>query len=247
MLEVLIVDDEFIEGELLRKMLLEKCQTVKKITLFQNPVEALLHLKDHDIDLLFLDVEMPGMNGFEFIDLVGSENMPRVIFTTAFSKYAVRAFKVHALDYLLKPVDDDELIAAVKKAVDTTQNNLERQLSNLMKKPPERFNERIVLAEGQTQHLININGIVRVEGSGSYSSFYLSSGKKITTSKPLNTYSDRLQNQGFIKSHQSHLANPKYINGYRLSNGGELLLENAEVIPVSSRRREYVRKALGLE
>lgn len=247
MLEVLIVDDEFIEGELLRKSLLEKCAAVKNVTNFQNPVEALVYLRDNEVNLLLLDVEMPGMNGFEFIDLVGSQNMPPVIFTTAFSSYAIRAFKVHALDYLLKPVDDEELVAAVNKAISTKQNDLEEQLSNLMEKPPESFNDRVALAEGQTHHLIRINDIVRVEGSGSYSTFYLNNGKKITTSKPLNTYSERLQNQGFIKSHQSHLANLKYINGYCLSNGGELLFENTENIPVSSRRREYVRKVLGLE
>lgn len=247
MLEVLIVDDEFIEGELLRKSLLDKCPIVKNISNFQNPTEGLLYLRDNHVDLLFLDVQMPGMNGFEFIDIVGPLNMPPVIFTTAFSKYAVKAFKVHALDYLLKPVDDDELVAAVNKAVGAKQNELKEQLLNLMEEPPERFNDRIALSEGQTHHLIRVNDIVRVEGSGSYSAFYLNNGKRVTTSKPLNTYFERLQNQGFIKSHQSHLANPRYINGYRLSNGGELLLENTEIIPVSTRRREYVRKALGLE
>lgn len=246
MLEVLIVDDEYIEGELLRKALLEKCPGIKNVTSFQNPIEALLYLKDHKVQLLFLDVEMPGMNGFEFIDIAGFENMPPVIFTTAYSKYAVKAFKVHALDYLLKPVDDEELMAAVDKAISMNGDRFKEQLSSLTEQPPERFNDRVALTEGQTHHLIRIDDIVRLEGSGSYSAFFLSNGKKITTSKPMSAYAERLQNQGFIKTHQSHLVNLNHVNAYRLSNGGELLLENTETVPVSSRRKEHVRKALGL-
>lgn len=247
LVNTLIVDDEYIEGEQLQEILRRKCPSIQNVKYLQSPVDAILHIKEHPVDLLFLDIQMPKMNAFEFIEIIGSEHLPPIVFTTAHSKYAVQAFKVRALDYLLKPIDDNELMAAVDKASALTSGELEKRLNSLVENQPESFGSRIAITEGQTHHFIKLKDIVRVEGSGSYSAFYLSDGKKFTTCKPLNAYSARLENQGFVRSHQSHLANLSYVSSYHMSNGGELFLENADRIPVSARRKTHVKQALGLK
>lgn len=245
-MNALIVDDEFMEGEQLKDLLEKKCPEVEQIVFLESPVEAIMHLKKNEVDLLFLDIEMPEMNGFEFIEIVGSENIPPVVFTTAHSKYAVKAFKVHAIDYLLKPLDDSELKKAVQKAIKGRSADYQTQLNTLMNNPPEHFGDRVALTEGQVHHFAKLSEIVRIEGSGSYSVFYMNTGKKITTSRPLNSYGSRLENQGFIRSHQSHLVNLNFISSYSLSDGGELLLESGDRVPVSSRKKALIKQTLGL-
>ena len=245
-MKALIVDDEFMEGEQLRDVLDQKCHQVEQIEFLQNPVDAIMYLKKHPTDLLFLDIEMPAMNGFEFIEIMGTENLPPVVFTTAHSKYAVQAFKVHAIDYLLKPIDDVELVEAVQKVSNSKSIDYRAQLNTLINNPPEHFGDRVALTEGQIHHFAKLNDIVRIEGSGSYSVFHMSNGKKITTSRSLSSYGSRLENQGFVKSHQSHLINLSFISSYSLSDGGELVLENGDRIPVSARKKTHIKHTLGL-
>lgn len=233
--------------EQLKEALAENCPEITSCHGIISPAEGLEYLKHQQVDLLLLDVEMPEMNAFEFIDLVGVENLPPLVFTSAYSQYAVRAFKVNALDYLLKPIDDEELKQAVEKVINQKSANTATQLNSLIKNPPQGFNERITLAEGQSYHFVKIQDIIRVESSGSYCVFHLESAEKITLSRPMNTYEPRLAAHGFIRSHQSHLVNPHYVKSYSLVNGGELILENNDLVPVSVRRRSFIRQQLGLK
>lgn len=244
MLRALIVDDEYMAIDQLEEALIQNCPEITSLKSLQSPLEAADHLKEHSVDLLFLDVEMPEMNAFEFIDMVGLDSLPTLIFTSAYSQYAVKAFKVHALDYLLKPIDGNELKVAVKKARGQQPT---QQLSSLIQNPPEGFSDRLPLAEGQSYHFVKISDIIRIEGSGSYSDFHLIESRKITTSRPLNSYETRLQNQGFIRPHQSHMVNMHCIESYSMAEGAELLLINKDRVPVSTRRKNYVREKLGLK
>lgn len=238
-MKVLIIDDEPRQLNYLEKKIQKHCPEVKEIEKLTSPVDGLKHIKNKAFDLLFLDVEMPEMTGFEFIEIVGVDKVPPVIFTTAYSKYAVEAFKVNAIDYLLKPVDPEELKNAVKKVSSTKRNQsgIEALLSN----QPETLENRIVLTEGQTYLFVRPEEIIYVQGSGSYSTFYLSENRKVTTSKRLNYYWQRLSEKIFIRPHQSFLVNQSAISGYDKANGGELILNSNLRVPVSRRMKEEIK------
>ncbi|MFT5823174.1 MAG: two-component system LytT family response regulator [Crocinitomix sp.] len=239
-----IVDDEFMQSGYLEQQLIKHCPEIETIQVFNDPKDALLFLNKNKVDLIFLDIEMPGMNGFEFIEIAGLDNLPPVIFTTAFSEYAVNAFKVNAVDYLLKPVVADELITAVEKV--KLRNGAQENLSVLMQMTPDPFEKRLVVMDGQRHVFIQFDNIIRIEGSGSYSIFHLINKEKITASKRLNYYWKKLDSHTFIRPHQSHIVNSKYILSYSNLNGGELILTEAHSAPVSSRLKQSIKSQLGL-
>ncbi|UTW63247.1 response regulator transcription factor [bacterium SCSIO 12741] len=245
-MHALILDDEINPANHLKALLKKYCPEVTSITILTNPVEALLYLKKESTQLLFLDIEMPEMNGFEFIEIVGVENLPGVIFTTAHSKYAVQAFRVNPIDFLLKPVDENELVEAVSRVTSTEVNDLESKLESLLNHFPEPFHKRIPLTEGQSYHFVEIDQIIRVKASGSYSEFYLKEGRKILTSRRLKYYADRLEKRGFIRTHNSHLVNVQCVKTFIRSNGGELELEGGHFVPVSLRMKDHVKRKLRL-
>ncbi len=240
----LIIDDEFMQANYLTEMINKHCKDLKVTAHFDNPVEGLKYLSNNSVDLLFLDVEMPEMTGFEFIEIFGIEKLPPVIFTTAYSKYAVNAFKINALDYLLKPVDPDELKRAVKKAKQA--NDTTAQLQNLLNQPVSESADRLILTEGQSHVFVKLSEIIYIKGSGSYTYFHLQNGDKITTSKRLNYYWNKLENTTFIRCHQSFVVNTTHVQRYDKADGGELLLTLNYTIPVSSRLREEVKEKLGV-
>lgn len=245
-MKALIIDDEYMPAEHLGGLIQNHCPTIQEVKTIQDPLEALVVVKRNKPDVLFLDIEMPEMSGFEFIDILGLEAMPPVIFTTAFSTYAVDAFRVHAVDYLLKPINPEQLVVAVDKVKLLSNEAREKKLEPLLENPPEGFDERLALAEGQAYHFLKFDEIIRVEGNGSYSNFYLEDGRKLTVSKRLKIFNTRLTNHGFIKTHQSHLVNMRFIKQYNKSDGGELILEQEHRVPVSTKLRDGVRKHLGL-
>ena len=216
-MNAIIVDNEFMPAEHLEALVNRHCPEIKEQAVFLNPKDALIHLKKHTVDVVFLDVEMPEMNAFEFIEIAGREALPPVIFTTAHSKYAVQAFQVEALDYLLKPVDPDLLVEAVKKVKVKTTEGLEAKFSNARKALNQELN-RIALASGEEYHVVDKSEVIRIEADGSYSTFFLKDGRKITTSRRLNYYSDQFLSENFFKPHQSHLVNLSCVERYSKSD-----------------------------
>ncbi len=243
----LIIDDESIHSEYLENQLKKYCASLVEVeATFQSPIKAYEYLKTNAVDFIFLDVEMDEMNAFEFIEIIGTENVPKIIFTTAFSTYAVDAFKVNAIDYLLKPIDKKELITAVEKMEKTLISNQTDKLNHVLQTPLEAENDRLILTETQGYTFVKLNNIIRIEGNGSYSDFIMLDGQRITTSKRLNFYWKKLQNLTFIRSHQSHVVNMKYIMKYSKADGGELCLTNNECVPISTRLKQSTKLKLGL-
>lgn len=245
-MNALIIDNEKMPAKHLENMITRHCPQIKKRKIINKPTEALLYLKKNQTDVIFLDIEMPEMNAFEFLEIGGLENMPPIIFTTAYSKYAVKAFKVRAVDYLLKPIDSEDLIAAVHRLNEGVSDQQEEKLAAIVENPPADSNDRLVLANNQYYHFALPEEIVRVEGNGSYSQFYLTDGRKIMTSKHLKSYTQRLLKKGFIRSHQSHLVNKQYIEGFSKADGGELIVKDGHRVPVSTRLRSNILDLLGL-
>ena len=247
MARAFIIDDDHISTENLKDAIAQNCKQITSINCFDKPLDAIAPIQQKEADLVFLDIEMPQLNAFELIELLEPEWWPPIIFTTAYSQYAVKAFKVRAIDYLLKPIDDAELKTAVTHALEENRLENEQKLSQLISHPPKGFDDRIALASGQSYHFVKIDSIVRIEGSGSYTHFYLSDGKKITASKSLGYFDNRLRQHKFMRPHQSHLANMDYIQGYSKTNGGELQMLNGHLVPVSVRRKNEVLTALGIK
>lgn len=245
-MRALIVDDELMPAGQLELAISRTCPQIDDVEHITNPVKALKYLKEQAVDVVFLDVEMPEMNGFEFIDLAGPEKMPPTIFTTAFNKYAVKAFRTHAIDYLLKPIMKNELAEAIQKVEKMMGKSRQQPLHKLVETKPDEFGDRLALAQGQSYHFIKPEEIVHLKGQGSYTDFFLKDGRKMVSSKRLNVYDEKLNQKGFMRVHQSHLVNVQHVVEYHKSDGGELTLSNGHQVPVGSGFKADVKAVLGL-
>ncbi|MEJ7558927.1 MAG: LytTR family DNA-binding domain-containing protein [Pedobacter sp.] len=240
-LHAIIVDDEEFARSSLYFLLQENCENIQITGIAKSVAEARNLLAQHPIDLIFLDIAMPGENGFE---LIGNarDSKAHVIFTTAYDQYALKAIKANALDYLLKPIDIDELKQAVDKAVEyisLKKNGLARNdnLQNLAQQLHDRTEIRkISLPNGQGYSLTNISDIVHIAADSNYSIFYLVTGEKITVSKVLKEYEEILPVNQFIRVHKSSIVNLDYVLEYNSRNGLEVTLKNGDRIAVSRRR-----------
>lgn len=241
MLNTIIVDDEEFARSSLYFLVQENCENIQITGIAKSVAEAKLLLSNHHIDLIFLDIAMPAENGFELIPTAQQHNA-HVIFTTAYDQYALRAIKANALDYLLKPIDIDELKLAVEKAskyiaLNKKQHNRNESLQQLAANLSDRSEIRkISLPNGQGYSLIDINDIIHIEADSNYSVFYLANKEKITVSKVLKEYEEILPEQQFVRIHKSSIVNLNYIKEYNSKNGVEVLLKNGEKIAVSRRR-----------
>ncbi len=239
-LNTIIVDDEEFARSSLYFLLQENCPEVNICGIAKSVSEARALLQSYDVDLIFLDIAMPGENGFSLIPQVQEANAT-VIFTTAYDQYALKAIKANAIDYLLKPIDIEELIAAVEKAVKYQQLNQALNQSTGLKNLETELKEqkginRLTLPSGQGYRLVDVDNIIHIEADSNYSIFHLKNKEKITVSKVLKDYEEILPEERFFRIHKSSIVNFKYVKEYNNKNGLVLLLENAESLVVSRRR-----------
>ncbi|RQO70126.1 DNA-binding response regulator [Pedobacter sp. KBW06] len=241
MLNTIIVDDEEFARSSLYFLLQENCEGIHISGIAKSVAEARQLLVNNKIDLIFLDIAMPGENGFDLIPQA-QISKSHVIFTTAYDQYALRAIKANALDYLLKPIDIDELKLAVEKAgkyiaLNKKEHNRNENLQNLAVHLSERNEIRkISLPNGQGYSLINIDDIIHIEADSNYSIFHLANKETITVSKVLKEYEEILPEQQFVRIHKSSIVNLNYLKEYNSKNGMEVILKNGEKIAVSRRR-----------
>lgn len=241
MLNTIIVDDEEFARSSLYFLLQENCEDIHISGIAKSVAEARVLLSNNQIDLIFLDIAMPGENGFELIP-DAQQHKSHVIFTTAYDQYALRAIKANALDYLLKPIDIDELKTAVDKAgkyilLNKQEHNKNDRLQNLATNLADRNEIRkISLPNGQGYSLINIDEIIHIEADSNYSIFHLSGTENITVSKVLKEYEEILPDHQFIRIHKSSIVNLNYVKEYNSRNGVEVILKNGEKLAVSRRR-----------
>ena len=207
--------------------------------------EAHSLLQQFQPHLIFLDIMMPEKNGFEFLNEVNKINF-EIIFTTAFNEFAIRAIRFSALDYLLKPLNAEELRSAInrflekrnqKKETDSLLRNL---LQNLGKKEQEDFKLAVPTTAGAV--FFSPAEIIRLEGEGNYTRFFLSDGRKHLSSKTMKEYEEILLQHHFLRVHKSHLVNKNFIDHYH--NEGSIILKNKTQLPVSRQRKQEVAAAL---
>lgn len=248
-MNAIIVDDEEFARSSLYFLLQEHCGQVNILGIAKSVAEARTLLQQSAVDLIFLDIAMPGENGFDLIPAI-KEAGAYVIFTTAYDQYALKAIKANALDYLLKPIDIDELTEAVGKAEKVIRANKGEQpqagnLQNLAASLSDKAEPRkISLPNGQGYSLVSIDDIVHIEADSNYSVFYFTGREQITVSKVLKEYEEILPQDQFIRIHKSSIVNLNYIKEYNYRNGYEVLMKNGEKIAVSRRRASDLAEKL---
>lgn len=237
----IVVDDEPNNRQNLVTMLEKHCSQINVLGEAANVKEAQHLLKTTSPEVVFLDIEMPGGNGFT---LLGSGEIPfQVIFVTAYDAYALKAIKFSALDYLLKPIDREELIEAVSR-LDTVAPQHVEQVQNLGAFLNQE-EKKIAISLIDDIRLVPLKDIIRLQADNNYCKFYLATGETILTSKNLGYYYDLLKDQNFSRVHQSHLVNIHKLERYVKKDGGYLVLSNGDEVPVSRTQREQVSKLFG--
>lgn len=189
-------------------------------------------------DLVFLDIEMPKLNGIELLNQCREVNF-EVIFTTAYDQYAIRAIKMNALDYLLKPIDKDELIEAVEKVKTKKQPVSRQQIAELQEAHKTKVLNKIALSTMAGLQFVDLDNVIRIEGESNYCNFFLKDKKKILLSKKLGDAEELLkENQNFFRAHKSHIINLKYVEKYVRGEGGEILMSDGAAISLSRGKKE---------
>ncbi|MES2456877.1 MAG: LytTR family DNA-binding domain-containing protein [Bacteroidota bacterium] len=247
MIRAVIIDDEKNNIDNMAQLLQQQGLPVTIVGMATNADEGVSTILACNPDLLFLDIQMPGKNGFDILKALPHYNF-EVIFVTAFDQYGIQAVKFSAIDYLLKPINPDELRASIRK-VETrlSQKKANFQLENLMeliRDKDAKKDHKLALASTKEIRFVPTDEIIRCESSNAYTQFYLTDGKTILVSRPIFEYEELLINYDFIRCHQSHLVNIKFVKSLVKEDSGYLLLNNDVRIPISRGKKENVLKAL---
>jgi two-component system LytT family response regulator len=239
MLKAAILDDEIKGSKLLSQKLAVFEDELQIVAIFNDAEKASIALLNSDIDVLFLDVEMPGLNGFQVLERLGTFNF-EVIFTTAYDTYTLEALRLSAIDYLLKPVDEDDLqlaITRLKKRV------AEKASFKEIKKEGKPKN-RLALPTAEGVYIVDKATIIRVEAMSNYSVFLLTDHKKIVVSKTLKEYEAVLHDSNFMRINRSVIVNLDFVTKYRKGDGGTLELTDGAEIEVSPQKKELLIQRL---
>jgi two-component system LytT family response regulator len=243
-MRILLIDDEAAARNTLRRMLADIAPEIK-VEAEANNIELAYELcMEHKPDLVFLDVELGNEKGFSLLE---KPNIPpfKVIFVTAHEKYSLQAIRCSALDFLLKPVDPEELKNAITKATaavdkDDIAKRLETLLHNLYHVEKEK--KKLVLKTFDQIQIIDVKDIVQCISDKNYTIFSMADGARLMVSKNLGEYEEMLSDYGFFRIHHSHLVNVDFISKYDKKNGGVLVLKDQSQVPVSLRKKNILLK-----
>lgn len=246
MLKAAIIDDEIRSIQLLQNLLRDYCDNVKVVGTASSVDEGYQLIQNNDIDILFLDIEMQQDTGFDLLDKVDSITF-EIIFITAYSQYAIQAIKVNALDYLLKPIDIDELKVSIlkvenRKFAGYTKFSQKEDIPITSSRPLQE--EKLVLSTQKGLWLKSPNEIIFLKSDRQYTIFHFKDGSTIMTSKNLGEYEPILIKHGFIRPHHSYLINLQEITQFNNNEGPTLHLSDGSCVPVSKRRKEKLWQSL---
>jgi two-component system LytT family response regulator len=245
MIKALIVDDETTSIQLLEWLLNRHCPDVTVIKKAKSVNEAIPLIKSFNPDILFLDIQMPHQSGFDLLSTIEKWNF-EVIFTTAFNEYAIMAIRFSALDYLLKPIDETELIKAVERFkvkrmyAPAGQELFRNFIRNISGREKEQF--KLALPGSGEIRYVNVQDIIRLQAERNYTRIYFTGNKNFLSAKTLKEYEEMLQDQDFIRVHKSHLVNAAFMTNY--DRDGWLFMEDGSKVEVARRKKEYLLKWL---
>lgn len=240
----LLVDDEKHCLETLAWQLQKYCPQVEVVAACSSAAEAISILQEEQVDLLFLDIEMPHMNGFEMLDALQPINF-EVIFTTAYDMFAVKAFKFSAVDYLLKPIDRDELVQALNKFQTRGAQLRPEQLNILFQSLFQKNSsvQRVALPTMEGLEFVEAEDIIHCQSESNYTHIFTVNDTKFLISKTLKETEELLQDFNFLRVHHSHLINLNHVRKYVKGDGGYVIMSNKDTVNVSRSRKELLLRA----
>ncbi len=247
MIKVVIVEDNFVALNVLKKMIFNYFSDIEIVGEATNVEDSIKLLKTINPDLVFLDIELPDGNAFNILDSIENYNF-KVIFVASHDNYAIKAIKFSALDYIIKPVLKRELVEAIVKF----KKNYNTQLNNdiqhsVLKENMGGKSKKIVLSTSKEVLVVDTNDIMHLESDSFYTHIYLRNGESIFMTKTLKEFNTMLSEYGFVRIHNSHLVNIKYITSFNKKDGGHVVLNENTILPVSRRRRNVLISALQKE
>ena len=244
-IKAILVDDELSSLQNLQQKLAVFCPTVQVIASMQKPGEAIGKIRQLKPDLLFLDIEMPKMNGFRMLEELGEYDF-EIIFTTAYDDFSVDAIRISAFDYLVKPIAISELQAAVErlglKHSRHTKEKIDILKASLNDKKSQ--DDKIAIPTSEGLDFLQIKNILHIESSSNYSKIHLQNNKTILVIRLLKDFEDMLIPYRFYRVHHSHLINLNYIQKYVRGDGGQVIMQDGTMIDVSRRKKEEFLKII---
>ena len=248
MIRSIIIDDEQHCVRALQNDLQKNCPNVELLDSCSSAKEGMLAIKKHKPDLIFLDVEMPWMNGFEMLELLSDVTFS-IIFTTAHDEFAAKAFRISAVDYLLKPIDAGDLKIAVQKVEKKMDEGSSlKHISNLLRniKQPSA-DQKIALPQREGYEFVEVSSILYCQAEGAYTKVLLDNKKSMLISRTLGDVEELLPPDLFQRIHHSSLVNVSYISQFLRTDGGYVVLKNGEKLSVSKAKKEMLMARLGLK
>jgi len=244
-LKAILVDDELSSLQNLQQKIAEFCPEIKIVATPNKPEEAIFLIHHYKPDVVFLDIEMPRMNGFRMLEELQDLDAD-IIFTTAYNHYAIDAIRISAFDYLMKPISVEDLQNAVTRLMVKHKRQTSEKLSVLKKSLQENRSQedRIAIPTSEGMEFINIKNIVRIESSSNYSKLHLLSGQTLLVTRLLKDFEEMLLPYRFYRVHHSHLINLTYIKKYIRGEGGQIVMQNGDVIDVARRKKDEFLKLI---
>jgi two-component system LytT family response regulator len=238
MKKILVIDDEKPTREFIKRLIDSFQFHVEVFTDgydVESGIEAINRIQP---DLVILDIQMPDGTGFDVLKSLTIKNF-EVIFITAFQQFAIQAIKFSALDYILKPIDSEELKTAISRALSTISRKIdEQQFLALQQNITPNAKRKLVLKTQESIHIVEIEDIIRCEADKNYTFFYLVGGKKILVSKTLKDYDTLLSGHSFFRAQQSHLINVNFVERYDKHDGGSVIMKDGSAVPLSPAKKE---------
>lgn len=237
-MKAVIIDDEHHCITTLSWSLKQYCSEVEIVGVAYNGEDGIQLIQRLNPDLVFLDIEMPILSGIDMLIKLNKIDF-KIIFTTAYDKYAIKAIKLNALDFLLKPIDKDELILAISKAHNDSFNTNKSQVHQLHEFNKTKVVDKIALSLNNGLHFINLSDIIRIEANGNYCNFILADNRKYLLSKKLGDAEEiLLDNPNFYRIHKSHIINLKFVSRYIRGEGGEVIMADNTSISLSRNKKD---------
>jgi len=239
MLKTIIIDDEENIRILLRGILAARCPEVQVVAEAGSVAEAYKALVNYKPDLVLLDIRLGDGTGFGLLEKFERIDF-RIIFVTSYEEYALKALKLSAVDYIMKPVIADELVAAIDKTLKLFLAGEEQAFKVLVSnsKSPNSQDKKIVLRTADKFHFVPVSEIIRCESDSSYTTFFLADSSKILISKTLKEFEDLLTDFGFFRPFKSDLINLRFIRAYDKTDGGAIIMADNSRVPISDRKKE---------
>ncbi|MBL55918.1 MAG: DNA-binding response regulator [Flavobacteriales bacterium] len=240
-MKAVVVDDIAKFRDNLIQDLNDYCPEVEIVGTADGVVSAAKEIKSKKPDVVFLDIQINQGTAFDLLEILGKVDF-KIIFTTASDEYAIKAFKLSAVDYLLKPIDIDELKTAVNKVNIDLKDDYELLKSNINEE--NKSHKRLALHSQDKIEIVEIGNIIRCESNVNYTQFFFTNGSKMLVTKTLKEFDKMLSEFGFYRVHQSHLVNIDHLKEYIKIDGGYLKMQDGASVPISTRKRSAVLSLL---